>query len=50
MSLALVLAAMSRDTSTQYSEPVDYFRAICEGLMLLMITIGAIWDVVVLFK
>ena len=49
MSVALVLAAAS-DLPTSYNEHLDYFRAICEGLMLLLITIAAMGDIVVLFK
>lgn len=48
MSSALILAAMTHDP--KYNEPVDYFRAICEALTLLLITIGAMMDIVVLFK
>lgn len=50
MTSAFVLAAISDDPFSKYNEPVDYFRAVCEGLTLLLITIGAMMDIVVLFK
>ena len=48
LSTALFLAAAD-DQSIIYKHPLDYFRAICEGLMLLLITIEAIRDIMLLF-
>ena len=50
LSSALLLAVTSDDPPTSYSDPVDYFRAICEGLILLMITIAMMRDIVLLFQ
>ena len=48
LSLALILGATSND-STIYTTPVDYFRAVCEGLMLLLITTTAIRDILLIY-
>ena len=49
LSSALLLAAASHDPPTDYNEPVDYFRAVCEGLILLVITIRTMRDIMLLF-
>lgn len=47
MLTALILGAQSREP-TVYNTPEDYFRAVCEALMVLLITISAIRDLVLI--
>ena len=49
MTFALAIAArpeLTDDQLNQYSEPIDYFRGVCEVLVLLM-TLGKMVDEVV---
>lgn len=47
LSTALVLAAMKNDP-TAYDQPVDIFRAMCEGLTLLLITLSLLKDILLI--
>ena len=47
LSLALLLGAKSND-STVYTTRVDYFRAVCEALMLFLITMSFIRDILLI--
>lgn len=47
LSLALLLGAKS-DDSTVYTTSEDYFRAVCEALMLFLITMSFIRDILLI--
>lgn len=49
ISAALILAATKDDSPNSYDQPVDIFRAICEGLALLLITMALFKDVVLIY-
>lgn len=47
ISAALILAAIKSDP-TVYKQPVDIFRAVCEGLTLLLITFSLLSDILLI--
>ena len=49
ISAALILAATKDDSPNSYDQPVDIFRAICEGLALLLITMALFKEFVLIY-
>ncbi len=44
ISAALIIAATQRDPEV-YTEPVDVFRGLCEGLAILLVTASALTEI-----